>query len=250
MNRSIRPRDLYERQAGPAGDARESHVPNERNAIIVAWLARTLNTSAEAVSAVELGCGDGNLALTLCRAFSRSQVLGLDIVPGHIATANAHVERAGLHERARFELLDDERHLASLPSERFDLLIAIDVLEHVFDVFEFVRHAARVVKPNGLVLLRVPNIAYIKHRLTLLRGGLPVTSSWFGKPGDLTGWRERWGWDGGHLHCFTRSLLEMLLRDAGIEPLQCRDPGSRAEVVRRLAPSLFMGNLCVLGRRR
>jgi hypothetical protein len=78
----------------------------------------------------------------------------------------------------------------------------------VFDVIGFEQNCHRVLKPSGQLYLRVPNIAYIKHRLDLLHGQLPVTVSLFGLLGDLSAWCNLYGRDCGHLH-----LVTILQRD-------------------------------------
>jgi hypothetical protein len=76
-----------------------------------------------------------------------------------------------------------------------------------------------------------------------------VTSSWFGPKGDLSAWRAKWGWDGGHLHFFTLPMLRALLLEFGLRPLAWRDPGARFASLRQLSPSLLAGNLAVLAER-
>ena len=122
-------------------------------------------------------------------------------------------------------------------------------MEHVFDVFNFVAHCGRILRNQGILILRVPNIAYIKHRLNLLAGNLPATASWFGKPGDLTEWRKFWGWDGGHLHLFTIPILVKLLGDYNFNVQLCRDPGTRFEAIRNLYPKLMYSNPVIVAKK-
>jgi ubiquinone/menaquinone biosynthesis C-methylase UbiE len=80
------------------------------------------------------------------------------------------------------------------PDEMFDAVTCIAVIEHVFDPYFVVGEVHRVLKDGGIFVAEVPNIAYIKQRVKLLLGKLPVTSSPYH-------WKEI-GWDGGH-RCIT-----------------------------------------------
>lgn len=64
----------------------------------------------------------------------------------------------------------------SLPfeSNRFDVTLAIEVVEHVEDPFRFLRELARVTKPNGRVIVTTPNVLNINSRLRNLVWGFPV----------------------------------------------------------------------------
>jgi 2-polyprenyl-3-methyl-5-hydroxy-6-metoxy-1,4-benzoquinol methylase len=235
--------DLHaERDPQTGCDQPSSLAPRERE--LIEWLQEQLPVRDQ-LQIVELGCGDGSLSLAMERALS-AKVLGVDLAAANVERAR---QRAGNISNLEFRELNLDSELASLASESADVVVGIDVLEHVFDVFGFAANVARILRPGGLAALRVPNIAYVKHRLSLLRGTLPVTSSWFGPSGDYTAWRTRWGWDGGHLHYFTLESLRALLLGAGLQPLGFRDPGARFARVRRFAPALLAGNLAVLARK-
>ena len=46
---------------------------------------------------------------------------------------------------------------STLPDDSFDLVVSIEVIEHVVADVDFVRHLARVLKPGGLAYLTTPN---------------------------------------------------------------------------------------------
>jgi SAM-dependent methyltransferase len=61
-----------------------------------------------------------------------------------------------------------------LPSEKFDLVIANDVIEHIQDTAEFLRIIHRVLKPGGILALSVPNIRQIRTGYQIfVRGTFP-----------------------------------------------------------------------------
>lgn len=91
----------------------------------------------------------------------------------------------------------------------FDVVVAMMVMEHVFDPFHFCRELQRILRPSGILFINVPLVTAIGHRLTLLSGRLPVTSQ--------KDWFDNRAWDGGHLHYFTLPLLRKLLGICGFE---------------------------------
>jgi SAM-dependent methyltransferase len=198
---------------------------------------------------LELAVGDAALTLALARDPANLEIVGIDISPRRIEHAKALLRAHGLEgPRVCLRVLDADNELGDLESNRFSHVIALDILEHLFDPFAFIEHCRRVLKPDGMLVLRVPNIAYIKHRIALLAGRLPVTASWFGRPGDLGAWRQRYGWDGGHLHYFTLGTLRHLVEIYRFRLTGCADPGTRLHGIRRLAPSLLCGNLLATAR--
>lgn len=155
-------------------------------------------------------------------------------------------EIAGL---MRFHELNLDTEFKRLERGKYDVVIAIDVLEHVFDAFGFVRNCNQLLKPGGWLFLRIPNLCYFKRRFAVFTGNLPVTSSWFDTPGSFRSWKERHGWDGGHLHFFTIAALRWLLEDEGFHCHAWRDVGTRAEAARRIWPGLLFGNIAVSARK-
>jgi SAM-dependent methyltransferase len=124
--------------------------------------------------------------------------------------------------------------------ESFDALTCLMVVEHVFDPYHAVRELRRVCKPAGRVIIGVPNLAGIRRRLELLRGKLPITSS-------LNSFSEG-GWDGYHLHNFTRASVNWLLRKEGLTPLRWAAQG-RFKRFKQAWPALFGNDLIVMAGR-
>lgn len=113
---------------------------------------------------------------------------------------------------------------------QFDTLIAMMVIEHLYDPFHAFGEAARVTKPGGDLFINLPNIAALKCRLQLLMGRMPITSNpqWF----DM---RE---WDGSHLHYFTVSEVRRIGALYGLELVNLR-PVGRMAALKALRPTLF-----------
>jgi SAM-dependent methyltransferase len=93
-----------------------------------------------------------------------------------------------------------------------DLLVAFEVIEHLFDPAAFVRQAWRHVKPGGLLVLSCPNGLGFEVQ-TLGAASLTLDTE--------------------HVNLFNPISLSMLLTDSGFEVEECTTPGRLdAEFVR------------------
>jgi cyclopropane fatty-acyl-phospholipid synthase-like methyltransferase len=246
--------ELYDRQLqGIAGANAPGIALGEREAALLGWICSRIGGTASKsdVRFAELSIGDGQLSRALVRTLPSVTVDCVDISPSRLEHSRqlALAESASMAGRMRFLELNLDTDFGRLERGRYDAIVAIDVLEHVFDVFGFVRHCSEMLTPGGWLFLRVPNIAYFKRRFEVLAGRLPITSSWFDTLGSFRSWKERYGWDGGHLHFFTIDALRWLLEEEGFQALAWRDVGARAESVRRVWPGMLFGNIAVSARK-
>jgi len=99
--------------------------------------------------ALDVGCGAGLLAEPLARL--GAEVTGADAAAENIAVAKAHAAGAG----PTIEYRTGE--LAALGLGKFDLVTAMEVLEHVADKPAFVAELAAHLAPGGLLVLSTPN---------------------------------------------------------------------------------------------
>jgi len=99
-------------------------------------------------TALDVGCGAGLLTEPLARLGAK--VTGLDASPEVIAVARDHSARMGLEIDYR---AGDVQQLVG----RFDLITAMEVIEHVADPEAFVRALANKLAPDGLLVLSTPN---------------------------------------------------------------------------------------------
>lgn len=219
-----------------------------RDACVVDHLVtRVINPSSPPLRIAELSVGDGRLSAALAALPGVGRLTCADISPRRLDAARSRIGATALPVECVACNFDTDFDM--LPGGSFDVVVALDILEHVFDVFGFLRHCARLLNRGGVLILRVPNIAYARHRLRLLVGALPITASWFGPAGDFDAWRSRWGWDGGHLHLFTIPAARRLLAEEGFVVESCRDAGARYETVRNLWPNLLYSNPMFFARR-
>jgi 2-polyprenyl-6-hydroxyphenyl methylase/3-demethylubiquinone-9 3-methyltransferase len=154
----------------------------------IAWLRDTIaahfrRPGADApplagLTLLDIGCGAGLLSEPLSRL--GAEVVGLDPAPTSIAIARAHAEATGARPSYRAGTVED---LAN-EGARFDVVLAMEVVEHVADVPAFVAAASSLVKPGGLIALSTLNRTLKSFALAIvgaeyvLRWLAPGTHRW------------------------------------------------------------------------
>lgn len=99
--------------------------------------------------ALDIGCGAGLVAEPLARL--GASVTAIDAAPENIAVAREHAGKMGLSIDYR------ACGVEALEEPPFDLITALEVIEHVTDPALFVAAIARLLKPDGLLILSTPN---------------------------------------------------------------------------------------------
>jgi 2-polyprenyl-6-hydroxyphenyl methylase/3-demethylubiquinone-9 3-methyltransferase len=100
---------------------------------------------------LDIGCGAGILCEPLCRL--GAAVVGADPAEANIAAARVHAQTGGLTIDYRATAAEA---LAGA-GETFDVVLAMEVVEHVADLAAFVRCCAGMVAPGGLMITATLN---------------------------------------------------------------------------------------------
>lgn len=102
----------------------------------------------EGKQALDVGCGAGLLAEPLARLGAK--VTAIDAAPELIAAAQDH---------ARGQQLEIDYRAAAVEEieGKFDLVTALEVIEHVADPAAFLKAIAALLAPGGLLILSTPN---------------------------------------------------------------------------------------------
>jgi len=135
---------------------------------------------------LDIGCGAGLASEALARA--GKDVVGLDRATAALAAARAHAAAGGLAIDYREGGVEQ---VADLPP--FDAVVALEVVEHVADVQEFLADALSVLRPGGRLFLSTLNrtpksLLVAKFGAEYVARLLPVgTHDWkrFLKPAEL-----------------------------------------------------------------
>ena len=100
---------------------------------------------------LDIGCGGG----LLCEPMARlgAEVVGADAAPANIEIAKIHAQQSGLE--IDYRAITSEKLEAD--GEKFDIILNMEVVEHVADVNLFMISCARMVKPDGLMFVATIN---------------------------------------------------------------------------------------------
>ena len=121
-----------------------------REAIDLHWAGDIeSHTPLAGKTALDVGCGAGLLCEPLARL--GADVTGVDAAPENTAAAAIHAEQMG------FDIRYMAGELAAQDIGTFDLVAAMEVLEHVADKPAFMHELAARLAPGGLMVLSTPN---------------------------------------------------------------------------------------------
>ena len=161
---SVDPREVefYTRLAETWWDKTGPFWPLHRlNELRTAYLRRKLSDifSLDEASArpltglrmLDIGCGGGILAESMAAA--GASVLGIDVTEKNIHIARHHA--AGRDLDVRYEFCSAEELAAE--GEQFDVVLNMEVVEHVADLASFMRAAGALVRPGGATAVATIN---------------------------------------------------------------------------------------------
>jgi len=100
---------------------------------------------------LDIGCGGG----LLCEPLTRlgAEMVGVDAAPTNIEVAKIHAAQSGLDIDYRASTAED----LAQAGEKFDVVLNMEVIEHVGDVDLFVTACSAMVKPGGLMFVATIN---------------------------------------------------------------------------------------------
>lgn len=156
----------------------------------VQWIRDMVFSKVPNPTLLDIGCGGGLVAEPMARL--GAQVTAIDASEKNIAVAKLHAEQSGL--TIDYRCATAEALAAS--GARFDVVLALEIIEHVADPASFVASCAALVKPDGLLVFSTLNRTPKSYALAILGAEyvlrwLPVgTHTWskFIRPSELVGW--------------------------------------------------------------
>lgn len=105
----------------------------------------------EGLRLLDIGCGGGLLSEPMARL--GAEVVGADAAPRNIPVARLHAEQSGLDIDYRHTTAED----MAAAGERFDVVLNMEVVEHVADPPAYLRACHDLLKPGGLMICSTLN---------------------------------------------------------------------------------------------
>ncbi len=116
---------------------------------------------------LELGCGEGSLALEIKKLLGNVEIYGLDLSEAALRLAEDKgiiTRKADLNEKIPFR------------NNEFDLVFSNQVIEHINNTDLFFQESLRVLKKGGYFIVITPNLSFWVNRITFPFGIYPVFS--------------------------------------------------------------------------
>jgi 2-polyprenyl-3-methyl-5-hydroxy-6-metoxy-1,4-benzoquinol methylase len=137
--------------------ARLSHGSSSE--VIYAMVDRALGAAGvDGGELLDVGCGQGQLWPYVRRRFA--SYTGVDVV-----------RYDGFPAEGRFVLADADAGSVPLPDASFDVVAAVETIEHLDGPRRFARELSRLVRPGGWLVITTPNQLSLHSLLSLLLRG-------------------------------------------------------------------------------
>lgn len=253
------------------GEARGDTLPPEnvfghtRKVELFREACAQLRAGRDGLRILDLGCGSG-YAVTRFLGAPADRVLGLDLYRPNIDYATLHFAREGLAFECRSAASLVDSH------ETFDVVVLADVLEHLDDPLSVLTQCRRLLAPDGMLLVTIPNgrgpfeiesgIARIPLLGYLLLRGVTGLASVLNRFGPLKGrWTAElartpadlpYNSESGHVQFFSRAAIHTLLARAGFRVAAFRNlsllSGPFTNTLLCIAPRFCRWNVAVAQR--
>jgi 2-polyprenyl-3-methyl-5-hydroxy-6-metoxy-1,4-benzoquinol methylase len=175
---------------------RDSNLTNAHSFLLsplLSMLPKNPNPEAGKLRVLDLGCGNGSLSYVI--AGQGYEVVGIEESEQGITIArqnfhNCHFIQASIYDLPYTELRNS-----------FDVVLSVEVIEHLFYPRELVKAAKKCLKPNGRLIITTPYHSYLKNLVLSVSGKMDKHFTVL--------------WDGGHIKFFFVKTLTVLLKDEG-----------------------------------
>ncbi|GAB1378028.1 bifunctional 2-polyprenyl-6-hydroxyphenol methylase/3-demethylubiquinol 3-O-methyltransferase UbiG [Pararhodobacter sp.] len=153
----------------------------------------------EGLRLLDIGCGGGLLSEPMARL--GATVIGADAAPRNIPVAQIHAQQSGLEIDYRHTTAED----LAAAGERFDVVLNMEVIEHVADPQAFLIACHDLLKPGGLMICSTLNRNPKSYAMAIV--GAEVVMRWL--PKGTHDWAK----------FITPDELYALIRGAALDPV-------------------------------
>ena len=169
----------------------------EINHVAFDLVLKVIKDKKEVKNILDVGCGYGLLSKKLKKTFPKLDFYGIE-----------HSKEASRSSQKILKLLqcnieDIALIKRKLKTQKFDVIIFSDVLEHLYDPVDIIKSYQSFLKQDGTIVVTVPNIANIFSRLALLFGHF--------------NYNETGVMDKTHIRFFNKQNLKQLAKESNLQ---------------------------------
>jgi 2-polyprenyl-6-hydroxyphenyl methylase / 3-demethylubiquinone-9 3-methyltransferase len=147
---------------------------------------KSLDRPFKNIKILDIGCGGGLLSEPMCRL--GATVVGIDASKKNIEVAKFHAKKNKL--KIDYRVASPEKLKSKM---KFDVILNMEIVEHVEDVNFFINESAKLLKKDGLMFIATLNKTLMSYAFAIIGAEyilrwLPIgTHDWekFIKPNDL-----------------------------------------------------------------
>jgi SAM-dependent methyltransferase len=129
-------------------------------------------------SLLEIGTGSGFCVSFIESEFPKAQVTGIEYDPRLVALTQ--------HKVVRARVLQTNAEAITLPGESFDVVVSLQVIEHLYHPERMIASVLELLAPGGRFILTTPNLGCLSARV--------MRDRWHGFRPDHVTLKDRAGW--------------------------------------------------------
>ncbi|HYW21501.1 MAG TPA: methyltransferase domain-containing protein [Nodularia sp. (in: cyanobacteria)] len=152
---------------------------------------------------LDIGCGNGSLSNLIAKY--GYEVVGVEESESGVQLARQDFPNCQFIQGSIYNLPYAEI------GDNFDIVIAAEVIEHLFFPKELVRNAKKCLKPNGRLILTTPYHGYLKNTILAVSGKMDQHFTAL--------------WDGGHIKFLSVQTMTNLLQSEGYADIKFKFAG-------------------------
>ena len=130
----------------------EAYDAMDHTAVNIAFVERVVELGANQGHFLDLGTGPAQIPIFLAQRCPKIQITGIDLSVNMLALGEQHVAEAGLADRVALECVDAKT--LPYPDQSFEGVVSNSIIHHLPDPLTAFHEISRVVRPDGLILIR------------------------------------------------------------------------------------------------
>lgn len=103
---------------------------------------------------LEIGCSGGGTGTLIKERLGVEYYAGLELMPDAVREAKTKLDWAA---QGNIEEMIAQNRLGELPDRKFDMILFLDVLEHLYNPWQVLESTSKLLNPGGLLIGSIPN---------------------------------------------------------------------------------------------